>query len=291
MSEVNSRKKASLISVIILFLLVMLVTIFVFKKLIIKDDVLNSDVLSLQATESSEYTASKKSEINSYITSLNEIYGINVIYGENSNSYATKVDASTINDSDIVLNNLKILFHTLEKYPPSMFDIFRKKDYKLDVILLGKFNNNNIALASKNNLNEIKLYISNNENFERAIHHELFHIFEYYMSDRNRTIFKDWSNLNPEGFVYNSNISNLNNKYVYLKEDGSDYENTYFVTKYAKTTEKEDRAETFAEIMMLQKKSDYLKSDTNIRKKADNLLEKMGEYFDIKKLYCYKMLN
>ena len=178
MGEETREKKASLISVVIIFLMLILITIFVIKKLDAKNDYTQN--LSLVNTDSEEYIANKKLEINSYIDSLNELYGINVLYGENTINYANKVDATVETDLNIVNNNLKVLFHTLEKYPQSMFKPFKDKEYKLDVILLDKFTNNNLALASKNNLGEVKLYVSNTDKFERAIHHELFHVFEYY---------------------------------------------------------------------------------------------------------------
>ena len=39
------------------------------------------------------------------------------------------------------------------------------------------------------------------------------------MSDRNKDIFKEWDELNPKGFKYESNVANLNNKYVYLVQE------------------------------------------------------------------------
>lgn len=292
MSEVNSKRKAPLISLVIIFLLLILVTVFLLKELNATN--VTTDSLNLLETNSTEYTASKKVEIDSYITSLNELYGINVIYGGNTINYANKVDATVETDLNIVNNNIKILFHTLEKYPKDMFKIFRNKEYKLDIVLLDRFTNNNIGLASKNNLKEVKLYICNTDQFERAIHHEMFHIFEYYVADRNRNVFNNWNELNPNDFKYDSNIYNLNNKYVYLKKDEVDLQkqkDSYFVTKYAKTSSKEDRAETFAEIMMLSKTPVYLQDGANIRKKADNILLNMGEYLNIKNIYCNKFLK
>lgn len=291
MGEETQKKKASLISVVLLFLMLILITIFVMKKLYAKNEYTQN--LSLIDTGSEEYIASKKVEINSYIDSLNELYGISVLYGENTINYANKVDATIENDLNIINNNLKVLFHTLEKYPQSMFKPFKDKEYKLDVILLDKFTNNNLALASKNSLDEVKLYVSNTDKFERAIHHELFHIFEYYMADKDKSIFSDWKNFNPDGFVYEVNISNLDSTYVYLKTDGENIklDDSYFVTKYAKTSEKEDRAETFAEIMMLSKDPEYLKNDANIRKKADNITENLSKHLNIKNLYCTKFLK
>ncbi len=287
MGEEVHKKKASLISVVILFLILILITILFIKKLEAPD--INSESLSLVDTDSKEYIASKKMEIDSYISSLNELYGINVLYGEDTINYANKVDATVETDLNIVNNNVKVLFHTLEKYPRCMFDVFKNKEYKMDVILLDSFTNNNLALASKNNLKEIKLYVSNTDKFERAVHHELFHVFEYYMADKNKYVFEQWTNLNPSIFKYQSDVLKLDNNYVYLKDSNTD--NWYFVTKYAKTNEKEDRAETFAELMMLQKKPEYLESNTNIKKKADNIMSEMSKYLNVKNIYCDKFMK
>lgn len=287
MEEEVHKKKASLISVVILFLILILITILFIKKLEAPD--INSESLSLVDTDSKEYIASKKMEIDSYISSLNELYGINVLYGEDTINYANKVDATVETDLNIVNNNVKVLFHTLEKYPRGMFDVFKNKEYKMDVILLDSFTNNNLALASKNNLKEIKLYVSNTDKFERAVHHELFHVFEYYMADKNKYVFEQWKNLNPSIFKYQSDVLKLDNNYVYLKDSNTD--NWYFVTKYAKTSEKEDRAETFAELMMLQKKPEYLESNTNIKKKADNIMSEMSKYLNVKNIYCDKFMK
>lgn len=287
MEEEVHKKKASLISVVILFLILILITILFIKKLEAPD--IDSENLSLVDTDSKEYIASKKMEIDSYISSLNELYGINVLYGEDTINYANKVDATVETDLNIVNNNVKVLFHTLEKYPKDMFDVFKNKEYKMDVILLDSFSNNNLALASKNNLKEIKLYVSNTDKFERAVHHELFHVFEYYMADKNKYVFEQWTNLNPSIFKYQSDVLKLDNNYVYLKDSNTD--NWYFVTKYAKTSEKEDRAETFAELMMLQKKPEYLESNTNIKKKADNIMSEMSKYLNVKNIYCDKFMK
>lgn len=287
MEEEVHKKKASLISVVILFLILILITILFIKKLEAPD--INSESLSLVDTDSKEYIASKKMEIDSYISSLNELYGINVLYGEDTINYANKVDATVETDLNIVNNNVKVLFHTLEKYPRGMFDVFKNKEYKMDVILLDSFTNNNLALASKNNLKEIKLYVSNTDKFERAVHHELFHVFEYYMADKNKYVFEQWINLNPSIFKYQSDVLKLDNNYVYLKDSNTD--NWYFVTKYAKTSEKEDRAETFAELMMLQKKPEYLETNTNIKKKADNIMSEMSKYLNVKNIYCDKFMK
>lgn len=290
MTEENQRRKPSLISIMLIFVIIIFITFFVVKQIEAKD--VSNKKRSILDVNSPEYLATKKVEIESYLSSLNELYGINVYYGDDTTNYASKVNASVITDLTSINSNLKVLFYSLQKYPQSMFDQFKNKEYKLDVILLDKFNNNNIALASKNNLNEVKLYVSNAENLERAIHHELFHIFEYYISDKDRDVFKDWNSLNPKDFTYEAKVSELDNKYVYLmKSVDNDIADSFFLTKYSKTSEKEDRAEIFAEMMMLTKDVDYLENGTNIRKKADSIIDVMSNYFSIKNLYFMKFIK
>ena len=110
MEEEVHKKKASLISVVILFLILILITILFIKKLEAPD--IDSENLSLVDTDSKEYIASKKMEIDSYISSLNELYGINVLYGEDTINYANKVDATVETDLNIV-NNKTINFWIL----------------------------------------------------------------------------------------------------------------------------------------------------------------------------------
>lgn len=290
MTEENPRRKPSLISIMLIFVIIISITFFVVKEIEAKD--VSNKKRSILDVNSPEYLATKKVEIESYLSSLNELYGINVYYGDDTTNYASKVNASVITDLTSINSNLKVLFYSLQKYPQSMFEQFKNKEYKLDIILLDKFNNNNIALASKNNLNEVKLYVSNAENLERAIHHELFHIFEYYISDKDSDVFKDWNTLNPKDFTYEAKVSELDNKYVYLKKSvDNDITDSFFLTKYSKTSEKEDRAEIFAEMMMLTKDVDYLENGTNIRRKADSIIGVMSNHFSLKNLYFMRFIK
>ena len=92
------------------------------------------------------------------------------------------------------------------------------------------------------------LDIKFNENhFERAIHHELFHI----INDNYKELFNEniWKNLNKRNFEYskcstcsdNWNLELLNNK-------------SGFFTEYAKSTASEDMAEVFSHLMFYKNK-------------------------------------
>ena len=66
--------------------------------------------------------------------------------------------------------------------------------------------------------------------------------------------------------------------------------NPYFVTKYSKVTEKEDRAEIFAEVMILNKKVKFLEEGQNIRKKVDYISEILSECITKEDFYFYRFL-
>ena len=184
-----------------------------------------------------------ETEIDIKVKQLRSKYGINIIYGDETIDIVRNVNGNVILDENIILKNLNILENTLLKYR----DDFFLKD-RLTIVLLKSFNNNNLALASKNNLGEYKIYLSDNKDFERSIHHEIYHVFEYMNDIKDDKEYIKWNKLNPKDFSYSNNINLLNNKYIF----GSTLESNdvYFVSKYSKTSSKEDRAEVFAEMMI-----------------------------------------
>ena len=83
----------------------------------------------------------------------------------------------------------------------------------------------------------------NEEYFERAIHHEVFHI----INDSYKELFKEneWKNFNKENFKY-SECSTCNNKWnlsLYHETKG-------FFSEYSKSTVSEDMAEVFSHLMV-----------------------------------------
>ena len=80
-------------------------------------------------------------------------------------------------------------------------------------------------------------------------------------------------------FVYNK----------YATEDENS--NTYFLTKYSKVSPREDRAEIFAELMMINKKEGYLKKGTNINAKVNYLLNEIYENISISSFHFSTFLD
>jgi hypothetical protein len=94
--------------------------------------------------------------------------------------------------------------------------------------------------------------------FERAIHHEVFHI----INDSYQELFNEveWRNYNTKEFKY-SDCSTCNNKWnldSYNKTKG-------FFTEYSKSTASEDMAEVFSHLMFYQGK--IYNDDPIIKKK------------------------
>ena len=123
-------------------------------------------------------------------------------------------------------------------------DFFRKINLKY-IVLCGDLKIAGIpALGFANP--EMKTLIlntnSNNLNFIRVLHHEIFHIIEHNFNKYFSTIY--WSNLNSKEFKYSA-CSTCSNNYSLEKI----HNNEGFVSEYAKSTLSEDMAETFSFMM------------------------------------------
>tara|TARA_B110001452_G_scaffold54194_1_gene41576 strand:- start:139 stop:870 length:732 start_codon:yes stop_codon:yes gene_type:complete len=88
----------------------------------------------------------------------------------------------------------------------------------------------------------------NNKYFERAIHHEVFHI----INDSHKELFKkkEWETFNKKKFRYSkcSTCTDNLNLELYNKTDG-------FLTEYSKSTVSEDMAEVYSHLMFYGSKT------------------------------------
>ena len=203
---------------------------------------------------------------------LEEHYGIDVYYGESVN--ATSVNATNITDESKIFAMLRDLSGALSKYPSGIIQEIESKGYTVSIHLVDKFTNNIEALANRNSIGQFNIYISNNLNMERAFHHEFYHILDYYIKLETLERFTMWNKYNPYGFKYSGDVSVLTSKYVYNGQSGA-----YFVTIYAKYSEKEDRAETFAEMMTANRMEIYFNEGENIKSKINLIIKVLNETF------------
>lgn len=269
------KEKLSIFTYFFIFSCIVGITVLVYNELDISNGF--EEILYQKNIESNVEQENKY-----YINKIKNEYGIIIGYGEEEKSFISSVDANIQYDLNIANNNIKIIYEALKKYPDDVFDIFKDSDYSLHISLVSSFNDNNIALASKNNLNQYRMYLSNDVNFERAFHHEFFHILEYYMADRVKYLYYAWNSYNPSGFEYEEDVTKLTDEFVYSKyATEEENKHTYFLTKYSKVSPREDRAEMFADLMMINKKEGYLKNGTNIDNKINYLINEIYENISI----------
>lgn len=266
----RGRKRLSIITDAIIFFVILSVFLLGIK-------CFRSDLVVTQNLALEDINVMDKNYIE--VKYIKEKYGINVIYGKDTCELTKKVEANVQENGEIIYENILSIEDALKKYPDSFF-----VNNNLTIVIVNSFNNNNIALASKNKLNEFKIYISNNKNFERSLHHEMYHIFEYKLN--NSDAFADWKKYDPINFDYLGNSEKLDDTYVY--KAFADESTIYFATKYSKVSEKEDRAEIFAEIMTFKIKPEFLIGETNMYKKAKYIVSVMNNSLsDSNKLSFY----
>ena len=275
-----------LIFVVILFILLLIIYI-------LNNDKINKNFLKYQETSSlvsEDNLIDTKGKNDIYIKKIKQEYGIVIEYGETTKKYTSKFNATLQDNENIVNNNLNLIYKSLKKYPS---DVFKKDNQNLHIILFDKFANSDLAIASRSSLNEFNIYICNNEKFERTLHHEIYHILEYHIEDKDELCFANWSELNPKAFNYDPNIANLDELFVYNDKINSllDYSNIYFVSKYSKISEKEDRAEVFAESMLISNKVNFLKNTTNLNKKLVSITDSIKKDISLESFYFYKYME
>lgn len=208
------------------------------------------------------------------VEEIKRVYNIQVLYGKGTESLTKTVDATAIYNEEDINKVLLEMINCLEKYPNSIFKEIELKDYTVEICLVDYFSNDNIALATRDSNNKFKIYLAYNQNskkLQRAVHHETYHILEYYMKlefDINE-LYREWELYNPEGFVYEPNIALLDTNYVF---DLDNQRGAYFVSIYSKVSDKEDRAEVFADTMIADKKPLYYIDDIGAIKNKINLI-------------------
>ena len=211
------------------------------------------------------------------VNKLKEKYGIDIYYGGSIN--LTSVNALNITDSERIFGMLKDLKIAFDKYPIGLINEIEKEGYTVSIYLVDKFVNNIEALANRNTIGQFNIYLSDSLDIERAFHHEFYHILDYYIKLETVERYALWDKYNPEDFKYTNDINKITNKYVYNGQSGA-----HFVTMYAKYSEKEDRAETFAEMMTANKMEVFFNDGEYIRSKIDLIANVLKNTFETVRL-------
>lgn len=206
---------------------------------------------------------------------IKQVYGIDVYYGENLG--LNSVNAVAITDDTVIFDMLKEINIMLSMYPKNLVSEIEEQGYEISIYLVDYFTTNIEALANRNSIGQMKIYMSNTTDIQRALHHEYYHILDYYikLETDEALAYLDWSKYNPMNFEYTEDIDNITQKYVYDGKPGA-----YFVTAYAKYSVKEDRAETFAEIMTASKDELFFNENEPIKSKINIIREVLYKTFE-----------
>lgn len=271
--EKKIPKEYAIVVSLVIFFTIVIITGAVRVYLITKDKL---DVVDLSKIDILEEDTNV--DISSYnlriASSIEQKYDVDVYYGEDVN--AQSVDAVPVTDDMLVFEMLKKLNEVLEEYPEDLIREIEARGYELSIHLVDHFTNNVEALANRNSIGQMKIYISNTVDVTRALHHEYYHILDYYVRlETNETIaYLNWANYNPKDFKYLEDVNNITSKYVYNGETGA-----FFVTAYAKYSDKEDRAETFAEMVTADSNEIFFNENEPIKGKMDILKRVLNNTF------------
>ena len=264
------KEYAIVVSLIIFFTIVILVG-SVRLYVVIKAD---RDVLDLSNVEEIDTNIDLSNFNVRLANSIRNTYGIDIYYGNIPG--LESVNAVAITDDTVIFDMLKQVNTVLSKYPNNLVNEIEDKGYEISIYLVNYFTTNVEAIANRNSIGQMKIYMSNTVDVERTFHHEYFHILDYYIKlETDETLaYLNWNKYNPSQFVYTQDIDNITLKYVYDGQAGA-----HFVTAYAKFSEKEDRAETFAEMMTAAKSEVFFNENEPIRGKINTIRQVLYNTF------------
>lgn len=215
------------------------------------------------------------------INDIKNIFGYDVSYNDeefwfNGVSSTLLTDEKKANEALIDIKNKSSIF------PTGFFRTFQ--GYNGFRIILYDHIEGAAGVASYEIGNDNFIAIDVNAGFlGRVFYHETFHIMEQYIRYKSygkTNPFNNWNSLNPSGFTYQDDDTFTYTIYDY--NDFYKYDNPgeiTFVSKYAKTNDREDRAELFADLMFRAIKKDYMTQGCGINNKAKELSLILREYF------------
>lgn len=208
---------------------------------------------------------------------MESAYGIKILYGDEIGDYHPRgITPTRLTSESDIETYLTRLNGELAKYPKGFFNDFKKEGMPLTIYLVKGVNGAFAGFTDYQFMNNIKLTLVTNYNFEYTIHHELMHYIDCYLDIKMypNEPYSEYEALNPSGFVYGSA------KEEYIYNMASRPRGTYFVTSYSTTHVKEDRAEVF-QYMTARAYAPIGCFEPNevIRKKAEIISKQIKTYF------------
>ena len=212
-------------------------------------------------------------EINNNLrTTIQNNYGITILYGEETNGYSVGGLRTNVEYNEYTIQNaLNSLNATMAIYPYGFFQEIRNGGIPLTLYLIKNYSTPGVTGATNAFNNRADISISLDYSFVESFNHEVFHYMEKYIK-KNGDNFNSWSSLNPIDFRY----GNINGNLSYNRTFSAD---SPFVNNYAQSSGEEDRASTF-EYMMGNSKASCLNYEKMVWRKAQFLAQKIDLTFN-----------
>ncbi|MGN1372238.1 MAG: hypothetical protein ACI4XM_08200 [Candidatus Coprovivens sp.] len=237
----------------------------------------NNDINSNNNDDKEEIVLSQEELNNQYREQLETSYGIKIAYGdEMGNYYVTSYLPTKMTDEDEINEYLGRLENQLKKYPIGFFKEMKDFGTPLTLYLVKEIPNSGIAgLTDSQFANNIIITIKSGLLFEHTLNHELMHYIDVYI--RLKAYPEDleplWNSLNPDGYNYGSFDKSLD--FITTQNN-----NSYFLSNYAQTNWREDRATLFEDMMTRAIKRNCYSEGTPLYNKIKLISEQIDKYFD-----------
>lgn len=213
---------------------------------------------------------------NEYRNSIYNTYGVKVTYGEEMGNYyvATSLPVK-MNDVTTINEYLGRVETELKKYPTGFFKEMKDYGMPLTIYLVKDIPNSSISgLTDSQIYSNIIITLKEDFSFETTFNHEMMHYIDAYLNAKlyPNSVDTAWNLLNPEGYTYGS----FDSSYDYFPNGNN---NSYFLTNYAQTNYKEDRATLFGDLMTRPYKRPCYNSGYPMYNKIKLLAEQLDEGF------------
>ncbi len=236
-----------------------------------------SNINTTKVASTSPSTTKSKAQINDELRNkIRSKYGVLVSYkDEIDNNYSSSYAKPTkLYDDNEIYDHLVKIDGALSRYPSTFFPEIKRKWKQVTIDLVKNINNSAAGLTDNRNPNTVVILINTGGLlFESTLHHEMMHYIDCYLANKvgASTLESSMMKYNPSGFTY----GNQNNDYVYR------YANPYyFLSSYAKSNYKEDRAVIFEDLMTRTWKREYHVKGNPINEKAKVISNQMSMYLD-----------
>lgn len=241
----------------------------------------NNDNLNKNEVPKEKTIKEKNIDLINYIYNT---YGYKVTYGD-MEPYYTCSECETLTDDSKANAALNALVEVSKLFPSGFFKNFI--GYNGYRVVLYNSIPGAVGVASYEFGDDNRMYLDANQGYvNRTFFHETWHIMDKYIEFKTYysvNPFDNWNDYNPSGFVYGDSSNNSYTIYDYNGDGMGGYAHDIneisFVSLYAKTSDREDRAELFADLMFRGYKNKYMNSGYGVNEKAKNLALIIRNFF------------